>query len=232
MKVPPTERTSSADAGAHVVRRDDRSEALGGGDRLQPRDAGAEHEHAGRGQGSGGGHRHREHPAEGVRRHRDEPVPATNDCDREHVHGLGPRDAGEQVEGEHGDATVAGRGDALGVGERVGGAERDGAAGKRGDLCGLERPHVEVDVGGVGSRRERRCGHRRPRTWRRSGARPLRRRTRRSTVAPPPSSFFTLSGVAETRRSPAACSARTMIVVDTELPEFPSVHSSVPRVPP
>ena len=48
----------------HVVRLDDRAEPLAGGDRLQPRDAGAEHDDLGGRDGAGRGHVEREEAAQ------------------------------------------------------------------------------------------------------------------------------------------------------------------------
>ena len=48
---------------ADVEAADDGAEALGGGDRLQAGDAGAEHQHLGRGDGAGGRGHHREEAA-------------------------------------------------------------------------------------------------------------------------------------------------------------------------
>ena len=88
---------------AHVVGRDDAAEPLGRRDRLQARDARAEHEHARGSEGSGGGHRHAEHAPERVGGERHEPVAGEQRLRRQHVHRLRARDARQQVERERGD---------------------------------------------------------------------------------------------------------------------------------
>ena len=86
--------------GADVVRLDDGAEPLGGGDRLQPGDAGAEHDDLGRLDGAGGGHVQREEAAQQPGGDDRAAVAGDQRLRRQRVHRLGPRDARHQLHRE------------------------------------------------------------------------------------------------------------------------------------
>ena len=89
--------------GRKIVGADDSSEAAGGGDRLQTRDAGSENEHLGGSEGPGGGGKHREHVRRGGGAVEYGTI-AGGGCHRgEGVHRLSSRDAGHQFHGQERD---------------------------------------------------------------------------------------------------------------------------------
>ena len=107
MNVPPIERTSSAEAGRTSYARHLGAEPLGGRDRLQAGDPGAEHQHLRRRDGAGGGHEQRQEARQPHRRLEHAPVPGDQRLGGEGVHRLRARDARHQLEGERGDLRVA-----------------------------------------------------------------------------------------------------------------------------
>ncbi len=86
--------------GADVVGRHDRTEASGGGDRLEPDDAGADDEDPRRGDRAGGGREHREDAGQRVGGEQHRLVAADRGHRRERVHALGAGDARHQFDGE------------------------------------------------------------------------------------------------------------------------------------
>ena len=83
---------------------DDRAEALGGRDRLQAGDSGAEHEHLCRGDGAGGGGHHREEAARFARGEQRRGVAGDVGLRGERVHRLGAGDPRDRLHREAGDA--------------------------------------------------------------------------------------------------------------------------------
>ncbi|MDQ7087573.1 MAG: hypothetical protein Q9Q13_06825 [Acidobacteriota bacterium] len=113
------------DRGADIVGMDHCAQALGGGDRLESGDAGADDEDMGRREGAGRGHFHGEQPGQGVGRQQHRLVARHHRLGREDVHALGAGDAGEEFEAEERDA-AAGEGlDPFGMRQRVGQADDD-----------------------------------------------------------------------------------------------------------
>ena len=128
---------------------DDRAEAAGGGDRLQPGHAGAEHEHLGGADGAGRGGEHREEARQLLRGDQGGAVAGDGGLRGERVHRLGARDARD---GLHGEARDAGLGQgAHRVGGRQRGEEADQhrAARQAADLLGRGRRDLGHDLARV-----------------------------------------------------------------------------------
>jgi hypothetical protein len=128
-----------------VVGLDFGAETAGGGDRLEAGDAGPDHERVRRLDRAGGGHHHRAHARHGVRGEQHGLVAGHRGHRRQHVHALGAGDAGNQFQGEAGDAL---RGEVVGG---LWGAER--VSHPDDDLAGPEGLGVLAPADRVGSRR-------------------------------------------------------------------------------
>ena len=125
---------------AHVVRLHDGAQALGRGDGLETRDAGAQYQDFGRPDGPGGVGQHGQEAAQQVCAYQHGLVPGRRGLGGEHVHGLRPGDARQKLHGKAGDVTIAHGEGVLGVPVRVHVAEH-------------HRPRLElrdlVQVGGL-----------------------------------------------------------------------------------
>ena len=135
---------------ADVEAGDDRAEALGGGDRLQAGDAGAEDQHLGRRHGAGGGGHHPEEAARLAGGDQGRGVAGGGGLRGERVHRLGAGRARDRLHREAGDA---GRGQRLvglgrGPGREV--ADQDLARVEAADLLGGRGGDAEDDVGAPG----------------------------------------------------------------------------------
>ena len=89
---------------ADVERRDDGPEPPRGGDRLQPRDAGAHHEHPCGRDRAGGRHQQREHLLDAIGGDQHGLVARHRRLRRERIHRLGARDPGHRLHREGDDA--------------------------------------------------------------------------------------------------------------------------------
>ena len=134
--------------GADVVGLHDGAEAPGGGDRLQPGHADAEHEDLGRPERPGRRRQHRVVPAGHAGRHQHGLVAGDRGLAGQRVHGLRPRDARQQLEREAGDLVVAERLDRVVRLVRLQQAEDDGALAHLVDLRRRRRVDLQDDVGG------------------------------------------------------------------------------------
>ena len=95
--------------GPHVVGPHHRPQPAGGGDGLQAGHPGPHHQHLGRRHGAGRRHEHREELGQVLGRRQAGPVAGHRGLGREGVHGLGPADAGQEVEAVDG-GTPGGQG--------------------------------------------------------------------------------------------------------------------------
>ena len=124
---------------ADVEAGDDPAEALGGRDRLQARDAGAEDQDLGRRHRPGGRGHHREELSGLARGDQNRHVAAEVGLRGERVHRLGARDPRDRLHREAGDARAGQRLGEVRVGERLEEADQDLALLQPPDLVGGRR---------------------------------------------------------------------------------------------
>ena len=130
----------------HIGCFDHRPEPLGGGDRLQPRDAHPHDHDPGRLDGAGGGHHHGHHAAVGVGADHHRLVSREIGLRRQHIHALRTRDARQPLHREPGDAAGGERLEALGTVWRQQGDE-DLVLAQCGEFTGLWPADLEHELG-------------------------------------------------------------------------------------
>ena len=132
---------------ADVVGLDHGAEPLRGRDRLQARDARADHEHGGRADRARGGRQHREELVERGRADQHGLVAGDRRLRGQRVHRLRARDARHELHGEAGDAPFLQRAHQRGLVVRREEAGDGGAVLELRDQGGVRRLHREEEVG-------------------------------------------------------------------------------------
>ncbi|MNF78113.1 hypothetical protein D3C84_602820 [compost metagenome] len=135
----------------HVRGLDHRAQALGRGDGLQARHAGAEDQDARGLHGAGGSHQHRHEARIVVRGQQHGLVAGDVGLGRQHVEALGAGRTRRRFEGEGGDATGAHARDGL-VAERVEHTHQHGAGTHVGQFAVGRGDHFQHQVGAEGGR--------------------------------------------------------------------------------
>jgi hypothetical protein len=131
-----------------VVPGHERAEPPRRGDRLQPRDPGAENQHPGRADGAGRGDQHRQEAAVRVGRDQCGFVPGDVGLGGERVHRLRPAErAGKQVEAERGDLGVGQPLRQPGIGERREQADQDLSRSQRVEIVRRAQAQQHVAAG-------------------------------------------------------------------------------------
>ena len=183
-----------------VERRHDRAEPPRGRDRLQARDAGAEHEDARRRDRPGRGHQHREELRAPVGAEQHALVAGDRRLRGERVHRLRARDPGHRLHRERDDAALAQPLDALGVGQAARGSRSARRPRERRDLVRARLRDTDDDARRPQAGSRGRRASRRPRRTASSGN-PARTPAPRSTTTSKPddASFAAASGVSATR---------------------------------
>jgi len=133
------------DIGAHVERFDDRAQTLGRGDRLQARDACAQHQQTRGFDGPGGGHQHRKEARVDVCRDQHRFVSADVGLTGEHIQTLRTGDPRRRFQGKRCQATGRHGFKASPV-KGVKHANHRGARAHHAQLSRLRRPHFEDQI--------------------------------------------------------------------------------------